>query len=119
MDNSKIIGATVKFKNRLKSEIEENSSHSEDMKFWLWKTLIMTEIAHRSFSLETSIEGFEKPYFDRYTAVARHFRDWNMDWVADNYYEITNYIANYYWADKDKSGFDKNYEPFKLFNILD
>jgi hypothetical protein len=37
MDNSKIISATVKFKNRLRTEIEENLSHSEDMKFGLWK----------------------------------------------------------------------------------
>ena len=119
MDHSKIIEATIKFKNRLRSEIEEKSSHSKDMKFWLWKTLIMTEIAHRSFSLDANIEDFEKQYFDRYAAVARHFRDWNLDWVADNYYEISNYIAKYYWADMDKSAFDKDYEPFKLFSILD
>ncbi len=118
MDNSKIIGATIRFKTRLRAEIEENSSHSADMKFWLWKTLIMAEIAHRSFSLEASIETFEKQYFDRYAAVARHFRDWNMDWVADNYYEITNYVAKYYWPDTDKKYFDINYIPFKLFDIL-
>lgn len=118
MDNSKIISATQKFKERLRSEIEENYSHSEDMKFWLWKTLIMTEIAHRSFSLQTSIETFEKQYFDRYAAVARHFRDWDMDWVADNYYEITNYVAKYYWPDNDKNDFNKNYIPFKQFDIL-
>ncbi len=118
MDNSKIIGATQKFGKRLRAEIEENSAHSEDMKFWLWKTLIMAEIAHRSFSLQISIETFEKQYFDRYAAVARHYRDWNMDWVADNYYEITNYVAKYYWPDNDKKDFDKEYIPFKLFDIL-
>jgi hypothetical protein len=117
MDNSKIIGATIKFKERLRVEIEENSNHSNDMKFWLWKTLIMAEIAHRSFSLQISIETFEQQYFDRYTAVARHFRDWNMDWVADNYYEITNYVAKHYWPDNNKIGFNKDYIPFKLFNI--
>ena len=105
MDNSKIIDATIRFKERVRTEIETNPTHSNDMKFWLWKTLIMAEIAHRSFSLETSIEQFEKQYFDRYAAVARHFRDWNMDWVADNYNEITNYAAKYYWPDKDKTSF--------------
>ena len=79
MDNSKIISATQNFRERLRSEIDENSSHSEDMKFWLWKTLLMAEIAHRSFSLQTSIETFEKHYFDRYAAVARHFIDWDID----------------------------------------
>jgi len=117
MDNSKIIDATIKFKERLRAEIEGSSNHSDDMKFWLWKSLIMAEIAHRSFSLQISIETFEKQYFDRYTAVARHFRDWNMDWVADNYYEITNYVAKYYWPDNNKTSFNKDYIPFKLFNI--
>ena len=117
MDNSKIIGVTIKFKERLRVEIERNSTYSNDMKFWLWKTLIMTEIAHRSFSLQISIEAFEQQYFDRYAAVSRHFRDWNMDWVADNYYEITNYVAKYYWSDNNKIGFDDDYIPFKLFNI--
>lgn len=119
MDNSKIINATTKFKQRLRTEIEENQSHSDDMRFWLWKTLIMSEIAHRSFSLRITIEKFEKQYFDRYSAVARHFRDWGMDWVADNYYEITNYIAKYYWPDNNKAGFNKEYLPFKVFNIID
>ena len=79
----------------------------------------MSEIAHRSFSLQITIETFEKQYFDRYTAVARHFRDWGMDWVADNYYEITNYIAKYYWPDNSKEGFNMEYVPFKIFNIID
>jgi hypothetical protein len=118
MDNSKIISAAQNFRERLRSEIDENSSHSEDMKFWLWKTLIMAEIAHRSFSLQTSIETFEKQYFDRYAAVARHFRDWDMDWVADNYYEITNYVGKYYWPNNDKNCFNKDYIPFKQFDIL-
>jgi len=117
MDNSKILNATINFKKRLKAEIEENSPNSDGLKFWLWKTLIMSEIAHRSFSLQTNIEIFEKQYFDRYPAVARHFRDWNMDWVANNYFEITNYIAKYYWPDNDTECFEKEYTPFKLFDI--
>ena len=119
MDNSKIIFAASKFKGRLRTEIAGNFSLSEELKFSLWKSLVMTEIAHRSFDLQTSIETFEKPYFDRYTAVARYFRDWNMDWVADNYFEITNYIAKYYWPDNDKQGFDGEYIPFGIFKIID
>ena len=87
------------------------------MKFWIWKTSIMSEIATRSFSLKISIQEFEKKYFDRYVAVARHFRDWGMDWIAENYYEITNYVAKFYWPDKDTTGFAKNYIPFKTFDI--
>jgi hypothetical protein len=96
MDNNRIIKITTAFKDRLRHEINEDAQHSADMKGWLWKTLIMAEIAHRSFVLKTNIEDFEKPYFDRYTVVARHFRDWAMDWIADNYFEISHYVANYY-----------------------
>ena len=60
MDNSKIISATQNFRERLRSEIDENSSHSEDMKFWLWKTLLMAEIEHKFFSLQTSIKNLKK-----------------------------------------------------------
>ncbi len=119
MDNSKVLNATLKFKQRLKAEIEQTNLHSEDMKFWLWKTLIMSEIAQRSFALQVNVELFEKEYFDRYAAVSRHFRDWGMDWVADNYYEISNYIAKFYWPDSNKEGFDKKFIPFELFNIID
>ncbi|ULC58789.1 hypothetical protein MBM09_12805 [Flaviramulus sp. BrNp1-15] len=87
------------------------------MKAYLWKVLIMSEIAQRSFVLNMKIESFEKQYFDRYTAVARYFRDWNMDWVADNYFEITHYIAEFYWTDKNKEGFNPNYIPFKTFEL--
>jgi hypothetical protein len=87
------------------------------MKAWLWKTLIMTEIAHRSFVLNINIEKIEKGYFDRYTAVARHFRDWGMDWVANNYFEISNYVAKYYWPDKNKDSFHPFYIPFNTFKL--
>jgi hypothetical protein len=117
MDNKRIINATLKFKDKLRFEIENNLSHSEDMKSWLWKTLIMSEIAHRSFVLEIKIESFEKEYFNKYTAVARHFRDWNMDWIADNYFEITHYIGKYYWPDTMKADFNEDYEPFKIFSL--
>lgn len=117
MDNIRIIKITTAFKERLRHEIDENGQHSMDMKYWLWKTLIMTEVAHRSFVLETAIEDFEKAYFDRYTAVARHFRDWAMDWVADNYLEISHYTAKYYWPDNNKSSFNSNYVPFTTFDL--
>ncbi|NHM02834.1 hypothetical protein [Flavobacterium difficile] len=117
MDNTRIINATVRFKDKLRIEIEKDLSHSNEMKGWLWKTLIMSEIAHRSFDLEIQIESFEKVYFNNYVAIARHFRDWNMDWIADNYFEITNYIGKYYWPDDMKEDFDCNYEPFKLFSL--
>ncbi len=117
MDNNRIINATVNFKEKLRFEIEKNLSHSEDMKFWLWKTFIMSEIAHRSFVLKIEIEIFEKEYFNKYPAVARHFRDWGMDWVADNYFEITHYIGKYYWPDNEKKEFEDNYVPFEIFNL--
>lgn len=117
MDNKRIINITIKFKIKLRFELENNDSHSQDMKYWIWKTLIMAEIAHRSFSIDVNIEKFEKQYFDRYAAVARHFRDWAMDWVADNYFEISHYIATYYWPDKNKDGFNQGYKPFETFQL--
>ena len=117
MDNTRIINATIRFKDKLRFEIEKNSSHSCDMKSWLWKTLIMSEIAHRSFVLEIEIESFEKEYFDKYAAVGRHFRDWGMEWIADNYFEITHYIGKYYWPDNVKECFNADYEPFKIFSL--
>jgi hypothetical protein len=119
MDNARIVNLTIKFKDRLRHEIEENKFHSDDMKSWLWKTLIMAEIAHRSFALKITIESFEKHYFDKQAAVGRHFCDWGMDWITENYFEISNYIAAYYWPDNDKFNFSKDYVPFKTFNFED
>lgn len=116
MDNTRILNLTIRFKARLRNEIEKSNSHFSD-KASLWKALIMAEIAHRSFALEINIEEFEKQYFDRQAAVGRYFCDWAMDWVAENYYEITNYVAKYYWPDTDKKGFDPNYIPFKTFKL--
>lgn len=119
MDNSKIINFIEKFNERIRQEMDNNSLLDNNMKSWLWKTLIMTEIAKRSVTLKIPIEQFEKEYFNRQAALGRHFCDWGMDWVAENYYEISNYIANYYWPDNDKEGFNKDYIPFKNFNLDD
>lgn len=117
IENLRIINLTVKFKNRLRNEIEENKFHSDDMRECLWKVIIMTEIAHRSFSLGTKIEPFEKQYFDRQAAVGRYFCDWGMDWVAEYYFEISNYVAAFYWPDNDRVGFKNDYVPFRTFNL--
>ncbi len=117
MDNNRILKLTQKFKERIRLEVEGNNSNPNDLKATLWKTLIMAEIAHRSFVLEVKIESFEKPYFNRQAAVGRLFCDWAMDWVAEYYYEISNYIAAFYWPDEDKTGFSKDYIPFKTFNL--
>ena len=117
MNNRRIINLTIKFKDRIRHEIEENQFHSEEMKAMLWNMLVMAEIAHRSFGLGIKIEAFEKQYFNRQAAVGRHFGDWAMDWVAENYFEISNYIASHYWTDNDKAGFDRDYTPFKTFNL--
>jgi hypothetical protein len=119
MDDTRMLKLTLKFKDKIRQEIDKNMLHDDNMKSWLWKTLIMSEIAHRSLSLKIPIEQFEKQYFDKQAAVGRHFCDWDMDWVAENYYEISNYIAKYHWPDNDKQGFNKDYIPFKNFNLED
>lgn len=117
MDNTRIINLTVKFKSRLRSEIEENKYNSATMQEWLWKTLIMTEVAHRSLSLETKIEQAEKHYFNCQASVGRFFCDWKMDWVAEYFNEISNYIAAYYWPDNDKKWLPDDYTPFATFKL--
>jgi hypothetical protein len=85
----------AEFKESLRKEIDNASS--ENLKNSLWKILITTEVANRSISLKTKIEPFEKDYFDRYTGVARYFRDWGMDWVADGYKAINEKIMKDFW----------------------
>lgn len=119
MDNKRIIDLTKTFKDKLRYELENNTLSSIDIKSSLWKTIIMAEIAERSFSLNINIESFEKTYFDKQAAVGRYFSDWGMVWVAEYYYEISNYIGKFYWPDNDKDErtFNKDYVPFKLFNL--
>ena len=119
MDNRRIIDLTLTFKDKLRNEIDNNVSHPDNLKTSIWKTLIMAEIANRSFVFNINIESFEKPYFDRQAAVGRYFCDWGLDWIAEYYYEISNYIVKYYWPDNDKDEriFKKDYVPFKMFNL--
>ena len=97
MNNLQIIELAKEFKKKLEIEIEINKYDSDNLQFILWKTLIMTEISLRSFTLNEKIESFETHYFDRQTAVSRHFYDWGLDYVAENYREIDKFIKLNYW----------------------
>lgn len=97
MDNSQIIETTKGFQEKLRLEIKKNQYDSENLQFLLWKTLIMSEISMRTFTLERSLEYFEKNYFNKQTAVRREFYDWNLGWIAESYCEIDDYVRKYYW----------------------
>ena len=93
MNNQNLIIKTIEFKERLRQELKINHP-GEEMNFLLWKVLIATEIAHRSFALNVDIEPFEESYFDRQAAVGRYFCDWGLDWVAEGYFLINEKIMD-------------------------
>ena len=99
MENEELIDKVINFKIKLSKELVK--AKSDDLKANLWKMVILTEIAHKSFSLNINIELFEKNYFERYSAVARYFRDWGLDWIADEYFFINKIITNKYWPNTE------------------
>ncbi len=85
-----------------KGKIEQfkNSFETSDVKIdkaTICKVLIMLNIAEMVIDANIKVPDNEKHYFEAQAFIGRYFGDWGVNWIADDYLNVSSYIKSGYW----------------------
>ena len=115
----KIIQLIVNYKLKVETYLNDGK-YKDPLRRDLIKQLKISNLALTIIQFDDKIEDFEIQYFIGQVFVGRYFSDFGLDWIANNYYEISHYILKYHCdqekiTDKSIQSSIKEYIPFKIF----